>query len=263
MVNDHQPESGKTQSKPKKRRRVNWFLILLIVSPFALLIAREISRGGLIGYMRVADVGDLLILSPLYAVILIYLLFYMARYQAPAWLQVVFMSFAFLFIFGQSMHLTANAINTYATEVNDYKEILPQDLYTLIFDLDERLSHWILLAAAIGLIGAWFVYDRQLISPPVFPENLILVVLLGGIWGIVLALSVIEARMVFLSIPVIFLLAALWILYWRRSGQSLGDYVTRRPFTGFVAIFIIFSLTFYLVYGILNQGFPQPSELGL
>jgi hypothetical protein len=31
--------------------------------------------------MRAADVGDLLLLSPLYAVILIYLLFYMAKYQ--------------------------------------------------------------------------------------------------------------------------------------------------------------------------------------
>ena len=263
MTKDQQQEPADIQNEGKGRRRINWFLVLLLVAPFALLIAREFSRGGLIGYMRVADVGDLLILSPLYGVILIYLLFFMARYQAPARHQIVFITFSFLFIFGQAMHLTANAINTFATEVNDYKEILPEDLYTLIFDLDERLSHWILLAAAVGLIGAWFAYDRLLISPPVFPENLILVVLLGGIWGIVLALSVIEARMVLISIPVILFLAALWIWYWRRSGQKLADYATQRPFTSFIAIFIIFWLTFYLVWGVLNGGFPQPSELGL
>ena len=58
-------------------------------------------------------------------------------------------------------------------------------------------------------------------------------------------------------------LATLWIYYWRRSGEKLADYVTQRPFTGFVVVFIIFWLTFYLVYGLLNSGFPQPSELGL
>lgn len=249
--------------KKKGKRRVNWFLILLIAAPFLLIIGREISRGGLIGYLRVADVGDLLLLSPLYAVILIYLFFYMARYHAPAGLQITFITFGFLFIFGQSMHLTANAINTFATEVNDYKELIPEDLYTLIFDLDERLSHWILLASAIGLISTWFIYDRQQLSPPVFPNNPIFIVLVGVIWGMVMAISIIEARMVLLSIPVIILLAALWLRYWRRSGQRLAEFAVRRPFTGFVAVLIIFSLTFFLVWGVIYRGFPQPSELGL
>ena len=84
MTEDQQQEPAHTGGKGKGGRRINWFLVLLLVAPFALLIAREFSRGGLIGYMRVADVGDLLILSPLYAVIMIYLLFFMARYQAPA-----------------------------------------------------------------------------------------------------------------------------------------------------------------------------------
>jgi hypothetical protein len=263
MAKIEQPTSDEHQSEAKGKRRVNWFLILLIVAPFALLLGRAISTGGLIGYMRTADVGDLLLLSPLYGVILIYLLFYMARYQAPAAIQVVFISFSFLFIFGQAMHLTANAINTFATEVRDYKEILPNDLYTLIFDLDERLSHWILLAASIGLIGAWFIYDRLLISPPVFPKNRILIVLVGVIWGIVMAISVIEARMVLLGIPVILLLAVLWIWYWRRSNQRLGEFAVERPYTGFVAMLVISCLLFFLVWGLIFGSFPQPSELGI
>lgn len=116
MTESEQPASDEPQSEGKGKRRVNWFLILLIVAPFALLVGRA-----------------------------------------------------------------ANAINTFATEVRDYKEILPDDLYTLIFDLDDRLSHWILLAASIGLFGSWFIYDRMLISPPVFPKNRILIVLVGVI----------------------------------------------------------------------------------
>jgi hypothetical protein len=119
MSADQQQTPDKVQKKERKGRRINWFLVLLIVAPIFLLVGRAIVQGGLIGYMRAADVGDLLLLSPLYAVILIYLLFYMAKYQAPAILQIVFISFSFLFIFGQAMHLTANAINTFATEVRD------------------------------------------------------------------------------------------------------------------------------------------------
>jgi hypothetical protein len=263
MTESQQPASDEPHSEGKGKRRINWFLILLIVAPFALLLGRAISTGGLIGYMRTADVGDLLLLSPLYGVILIYLLFYMARYQAPASVQVLFISFSFLFIFGQAMHLTANAINTFATEVRDYKAILPADLYTLIFDLDERLSHWILLAASIGLIGSWFIYDRMLISPPIFPKNRILIVLVGVIWGIVMAISVIEARMAVLGAFVLLLLAVLWIWYWRRSNQRIGVFAVERPYTGFVAVMIIACLGFFLVWGLIYGGFPQPSELGI
>ena len=263
MSEGQQEKATEVQGSGQKKRRVNWFLLLLIVAPFALLIGREITKGGLIGYLRAADAGDLLLLSPLYIIILIYMLFYMSRYGAPARIQMAFITFSFVFIFGQSMHFTANAINTFATEVNDYKDILPEDLYTLIFDLDERLSHWILLGGAIGLIAIWFLYDRKQLSPPLFPNNLILIVLVGAIWGMMMAVSVIEARMVIISIPVLLFLAGLWIYYWRQSGHPLIEFAVQRPFTGFVIVLVIFSLTFTFVWGVLNGGFPQPSELGL
>jgi len=161
------------------------------------------------------------------------------------------------------MHSTAISFNTFATEVRDYKEVLPDDLYTLIYDLDERLSHWISMSGAIGLISVWFIFDRQRLSPPLVPSNLILVVLIGSIWGMIMAIAVIEAQIVVIAIPIILFLAALWKWYWRRSKQSLADFAVQRPFTGIVAILIIFSLTFFLVWGLLNGGFLQLSELGL
>lgn len=78
-----------------------------------------------------------------------------------------------------------------------------------------------------------------------------------------MAISVIEARMVLLGIPVILLLAVLWILYWRRSKQRLGVFVVERPFTGFVAVMVISCLLFFLVWGLIFGGFPQPSEMGI
>jgi len=47
------------------------------------------------------------------------------------------------------------------------------------------------------------------------------------------------------------------------SGQSLANYTIQRPFSGFVAVLIIFNLTFMLVWSVPNCGLPQPTELGL
>ena len=119
------------------------------------------------------------------------------------------------------------------------------------------------MSGAIGLISIWFIFDRQRMSPPLVPSNPIFVVLIGSIWGMNMAIGVIEAQIVAVAIPIILFLAALWIWYWIRSKQSPADFVVQRPFTGFVAMLILISLTFFLVWGLLNGGFPQPSELGL
>jgi len=75
MTNKQSTNAHNPQIEHSGPRRINWFLVWLILAPFALLIGRELSRGGLIGYFRVADARDLLLLSPLSAIILIYMLF--------------------------------------------------------------------------------------------------------------------------------------------------------------------------------------------
>lgn len=71
------------------------------------------------------------------------------------------------------------------------------------------------------LIGTWFTYDRMQLSPPVFPGNPILVVLVGAICGAVMAVGVIEARIVVVAIPVITAPWRLVLLHHPPFGSSL------------------------------------------
>jgi hypothetical protein len=44
MSEDQQQETNEIRESGQGKKRVNWFLVLLIVAPFALLVGREITR---------------------------------------------------------------------------------------------------------------------------------------------------------------------------------------------------------------------------
>ena len=58
-------------------------LILLIALPVVMLIVREISYGGTIWHFRIVDLGDLVIMSPINAINMVFLWYYMLRSDAP------------------------------------------------------------------------------------------------------------------------------------------------------------------------------------
>ena len=247
----------------KKRGLNRNILILILILPLVLVIGREIARGQLIAHMRAVDFADMAILAPLYAAILIYLWYYMWSHDAPKLLLAAFAVFGILFMYGHSMHVTANAINTFATEVRDYRAIIPDDLYRLIYFLDEQLSHALLFAAVTGLSGCWLIFDRLALARPILPQNAVLIVILGVLWGIVKAYSHIEARTVWLMFPMTFVLMVLWFYLWRQSQMPLRSYFWDRPFTTFVALMLFFGLLAMIAWGLIFNGFPQPSEIGL
>ena len=250
--------TNSAEQKPRSPRKI---LIFIGVLPVMLWVGREFALGRTIWYFRVADLADMAILGPILMAILLYLLFYMLRHGASTQLVVVFAVFSIAFMWSHAMHATANAIDTFATEVRDYRHMMPEDLYQLIFFLDERLSHWLLFGTVTGLIACWLIFDRMAIASPILPRNLLLLLILGIIYGIVKAYGLIEARAVPLVIPMFIILMGLWFWYWRRSALSLTEYLRHRPFTTFVAIMSIFAVVTMVVWGIVFNGFPQPSEI--
>jgi hypothetical protein len=251
------------ESEPKKGGFNRKLLILILILPIFLVIGREIARSELIAGMRAVDFADMILLAPLYTAILIYLWYYMWKHDAPQLLLVAFAISGILFMYGHSMHVTGNAINTFATEVRDYRDILPDDLYRLIYFLDEQLSHAILFAAITGLIACWLIFDRLALAEPILPQNTAVIIALGILWGIVNAYGHIEARTVWLMFPIVVVLMTLWLYLWRKSAMSLRSFFWDRPFTTFVAIMLIFGFLAMIAWGIIFNGYPQPSELGL
>ena len=120
-----------------------------------------------------------------------------------------------------------------------------------------------LFVAITGLLICWFVYDRLALAPPIMPGHPLLLLVVGVVFGVVLAYSLIEARSLWLLFPMMIILAGLWLWFWRRSALPIRKYLTERPFTTFVAILVIATLVLTIGYGLIYGGFPQPSEMFL
>jgi len=59
-----------------------------------------------------------------------------------------------VFQVGRSVHIVADAIHTYATEVHpEYKQQVPVDMMELIHFLDEDLGHWLLFIPYYSLLA--------------------------------------------------------------------------------------------------------------
>lgn len=252
-----------TEEKKSKRSSKRWLLILIALLPVAILVGRNIVSGSTIGYFRVVDLADLFILAPIYLFILLYLWFRMLKHNAPRWLLVLFIVFGFVFMYGHAIHFTGNSLHTYITEVNDLESAMPPDVFNMIFYLDEIFSHQVLFVGITGLIIAWLLYDQLVEAPPLLPDRLLLIVPLGLLYGAVMADSLIEARSLYLAIPILLAIGGVWAWLWRRSGMSFQQFLRSRPFTTLVAIILLGSVGYLVFWGLIFGGFPQPSEVGL
>lgn len=249
-------KSGRFSSK-------RWLLILIALLPAAILIGREIVTGRTIGYFRIVDLADLFILAPIYLFILFYLFFRMLRYDSPRWLLIFYLIFAVIFMYGHAIHFTGNSLHTYITEVNDLEHAIPPDVFDMIFYLDEVFSHQVLFVGITGLIIAWLLNDQLVEAPPLLPGSLLLIIPLGVLYGSVMADSLIEARSLYLAIPMLLAIGGVWAWLWRRSDLSFRQFLRSRPFTTLAAVILLASVGYLVFWGLLFGGFPQPSEVGL
>lgn len=251
------------ESGTGKKRSKRWLLILIALLPAAILVGREMVTGTTIGYFRVVDLADLFILGPIYLLILLYLWFRMLDNGAPRWLLVLYIVFAFIFMYGHAIHFTGNSLHTYITEVNDLEHLMPPDVFEMVYYLDEVFSHQVLFVAITGLIISWLLYDQLVGAPPLLPNRLLLIVPLGLLYGFVMSDSLIEARSLYMTIPMFAAIGGVWVWLWRRSGLGFRPFLRSRPFTTLVAVILLGSIGYLVWWYLLFGGFPQPSEVGL
>lgn len=252
-----------SETHSKRNRAATIILAVVVLLPFFLLLGREIVWGQTIGYFRVVDLADLFILAPIYLFILLFLWFRMQSYNAPRWLLILFIIFIVIFMYGHAVHFTGNSLHTYITEVNDLEHQMPADVFDMIFFLDEEFSHWILFIGSTGLLACWLLFDQLGDAPPILPRNRIFIALLAVLYGIVQAYALIEARTLYLGIPIVLTLGIIWGWLWRRSGMGFMVFFRSRPFTMLIAIMLVAFVGSILLWGLIFNGFPQPSEMGL
>jgi hypothetical protein len=241
-------------SKINKITLLLWSLTLI---PILIVVTTEANKTVLIGYMRIVDFIDLSVMAPFFLVITlaIHSAIFSENYgNKMVWGSLVLIG---ILLYGHSMHMTANSINTYSTEIKNYKDIIPVDTYALIYFLDEQLGHWLLYFGLFGVLGVW-TWSCKIES-----TKLTSLLLCGSMFGISYGVVLVESSQVWLApIFVIWLLGSSLFSAKQRNQRFLA-LVNTNPiaqFTSSAAIGILIGMS---VYFLITGGFVEPSKYGL
>ncbi|PKN94699.1 MAG: hypothetical protein CVU44_02500 [Chloroflexi bacterium HGW-Chloroflexi-6] len=236
-------------------------LFLVLIIPTAIAAITEIFKSVLIWHFRIVDFFDLVVTAPLYFVcfVTIYFLWVQNTISSPIkWLYIFCVA---LFLYGHSMHVTANAIDTYSMEIQGYQDRIPQDVYELVYFLDETLSHILTFFGLYGFLLCFLWIDGT--TPDNGDTSNFGALPLGIIYGIGQGIALVEAGKVwvaglfFISSVIVFLLVS--IRTHLGFGQLLRKSVVVVLFSGIVPGQLLSLLVYWLIFG----DFIQPSKLGL
>ncbi len=254
------------ENDPKPVPQANWqrtlFLALMLftLGVAVVALAGEILKTRLIWYFRVTDFVDFTLNMPLYIISLV--LFVELSYEGKTSRQfrIILLVFSFLFIYGNAMRTSTNAINTLATEIRDYTN-LPPDMYALLYFLDETLGHIIIDLAQFLLFGCLLYLEVRYLASPSIVRRQPWPLVAGILYGLMEAVNFIEGQKALLAPLVILGLGAMWLWLWRQSGERLRNFARSGPATAFFANLLIFFPCGMGIYWISFGSFIEPSKL--
>jgi hypothetical protein len=226
-------------------------LILVFSVLFAVLLISPAFLGQQFGpysLMKVGDVTDLL--TPLVLIPLYWLLFRVDEDNAIGVGEgVAFMVLAALWVEGQGMHLSANAIR-------HLLENLPEaDAHDLAYFYDEVLSHYLWHIGIMGLSALLIV--RQLKRPFVGERSsLAFEGIAGVIYGLTFFIIVVEGQTTPAGVPFA-ALATLGGLIWGRR------HIRQQPLLGFFIVAYLVATLLFVAWAIRWGGLPEFSEVGI
>jgi hypothetical protein len=244
----------KTNSMAKKLTRLLW---IFTVVPILIIAITEANKRFLIGYMRIVDFADLTITAPFFLLTMLAILATIYSGEQPNRLFWVSLFLIGIFLYGHSMHMTANAINTYSTEIQNYRAIIPNDTYSLIYFLDEDLGHWLLYFGLFGILGLW-TYKSNIVS-----DRLGSAFMCGALAGIAYAVAIVESSQPWLGPILSVWLFCCNVAALKRQGQTLKNTWRSNPMMQYTTMVAIFILVGMVVYFLVMGSFVEPSQLGL
>jgi hypothetical protein len=197
------------------------------------------------------------ILTPLVLIPVYWLLFRDAEGEGPRlWQEIAFMLLAALWVEGQGMHLAANSINNLIEGLAEGQaiDIRQADIYRLTYFYDETLSHYLWHIGVIGL-AALLIY-RDWKRPASIPTLWWAAGLAGLLYGFILFCIFLEGQTVPLGLPFVVIVALLGLIWGRR-------YMAHKPLLAFFFISCLLAALLFAGWGLYWGGFPQFTEVGL
>ncbi len=236
-------------------RRLNILLWILVVVPSITVVITELNKRVLIWHIRIVDFVDLVFIAPFYLFILLSIHAVIFSNQPGRWMQWLSFSCIGVYLYGHAMHLTGNAINTYSTEIRNYKDMLPTDTYELIYFFDEKLGHWLMFGAFFLLLGIWTIASN--ITGKSWGA-----VGSGAVFGLTYAVFIIEGSQPWLGFVVSLCLVGCNFWKKHKSKDSWRHYYFTHPIAAFGMTSAILLVLGEIIYALIFGGFIQPSSIG-
>jgi len=166
------------------------------------------------------------------------------------------MVLAAVWVLGHGMHLAANSINNLAEELarQGVLDITGTDLYSLIYFLDEHLSHTLWHIGILGL-ASLLIY-REWRRPAGVRTIWWATILAGLIYGFTSFCIFLEGQTVLLGFPFTIIILIITLI-WGRKKLAL------QPELSFFFVASLVAAVLFTGWGIYWGGFPQFSEVGL
>jgi hypothetical protein len=201
------------------------------------------------------NTGDLLnFFTPFVVIPIVWKIFFILRQNLlavserkirAAWILLLFSSI--LYVNGQGMNLSANAI---ARHLNDMKDA---PVFWLDYFFDETMGHIFWHSGMIGISLSFLLLAAQ--AKPVAAERQIFAG--AACYSFAYFTDAVEGQ----TVPLLFpsaLLILIWILFYRKKQPRA---FTENPVTLFFVAGYAMAVMLFLIWWILQGGFPQFSEL--
>jgi hypothetical protein len=241
------------------RSRLFWPLILFTLAVTLGSLVGEAFKTRLIGFMRFADFEELVINSLFYLVSLVMLNDLFFESKASRALRMTFVGLIVTFMIGQGLHIAANSVNAFSTEIRDYKSILPADMYALLYFIDENLSHVIIYLSRYGLFACILILDARYLSRSETARPQWLALGTGVLYGLWEAILFLEGQKLYLVPFVMLALGGVWIWLWRRSRQPLSTFWRSGTMIAFCVGLLVIPLGLLLWFA-LTGSWCEPSQ---
>jgi hypothetical protein len=200
-----------------------------------------------IGVMSVEEIMDSII--PFFWVLVVCLLLMKLRFNLESkWIYISFLGL-FLILFGEGVHLVGNHFNDILFKSYSISDELKDTAYFY----DEVYSHYLIAAGYLIYIISVLFYSIRIKEHIFLSRQAILIAILNGF---AFSTFSIEGQVVPLVLPIVFATLATLLLKFRN---------TLRENSILLYYFSLLLTTFFLLlsWGIINQGFPEFTEVGL
>jgi hypothetical protein len=229
------------------------FAILSLVFIILLVFLRiKFPLYPLISYQDAFDILTPLVLIPIY-----WLLFrYAVSDESNPVEEIAFLVLAAVWVEGQGIHLSANAIHNLVDALarSQVIDIKATDIYRLIYFFDEHLGHYMWHIGMLGLAALLIYHEWR--RPAGIATTWWAAILAGLIYGFTYFCIFLEGQTVVLGLPFAILITLLTLIWGRRK-------LARQPVLAFFFFACLLAILLFTSWGLYWGGFPQFSDVGL